>query len=98
MLAVGDITITGGHPDLVAALGGAGGTAFLNLVATATSFAPNLLVLGADNNIVNSNFFVELSGTLTPTTASAFVPEPTTALVLGTGLLGLLAFGRRRSR
>jgi hypothetical protein len=102
MLAVGDIVITGGHADLVDALGGAGGTAFLNLVATATSFSPSLttgpLNLGGDGNIVNSNFFVELSGTLTPTTASAFVPEPTTALVLGTGLLGLLAFGRRRSR
>ncbi len=96
LLAFGNFVITGGKPSLVNALGGLGGSAILSLVATADSFNPNLAILGADGNLVNSNFFVELSGTLTPNNASAFVPEPTTALMLGAGMLGLLAFGRRR--
>ena len=75
--------------------------AILSLVATVGAFNPNLILgplnLAGDGNIVNSNFFVELSGTLTPNSSSAFVPEPTTALLLSAGLLGLLAMGRRRT-
>lgn len=98
--AVGVITITGGDPNLVAALGGSGvGEANVFLTAFLDSFNPSLPTLIADNQVWNSDFNVSLSGTVVPLNASAFVPEPSTALLLGAGLIGLLGTSRRiRSR
>lgn len=95
LLSAGNIAVTGGHPALVAAIGS---IAILELTASVFGFDPDLAVLAADGNIVNQNFTVEFSGTLRPANASPFVPEPTTAVLLGGGLLGLLAAGRRRMR
>jgi hypothetical protein len=83
----------------VNALGGAGvGQANLLLTAQLSDFNPTLSNLALDGNIYNSNFNLSLSGTLIPLSPSPFVPEPGTALLLGTGLLGLLAAGRRYRR
>jgi hypothetical protein len=82
----------------VDALGGVGGQANLLLTASFSGFNPSLAALAFDGNIFNSNFNVSLSGTLIPISPSPFVPEPTTALLLAGGLLGLLAMGRRRRR
>jgi hypothetical protein len=95
--AVGRVTVTGGDPNLVAAIG-PGGAANLLLDGTIFGFDPPLSSLAGDLNIFNSSFTVSLSGTLIPILPSPFVPEPTTALLLGAGLLGLLAMGRWRHR
>lgn len=98
LLGVGKITILGGDATLVTALGGTGGQANLLLTASFFGFDPPLAGLASDGNIFNSDFNVSLSGTLIPINPSPFVPEPTTALLLGAGLLSLLAMGRRRNR
>lgn len=97
LLGVGRVEVTGGDPGLVAAIGPSG-EADLYLTATLFDFDPRLNVLASDDNVFNTDFSVSLSGTLVPIDPSPFVPEPTTALLLGAGLLGLLATGRRRRR
>jgi hypothetical protein len=92
LISAGNISITGGDPTLVAAIGN---IATLTLRATVGNFIPGLAALGGDGNIVNSNFTMEFSGTLRPANASPFVPEPGTAVLGGLGALGLLAFARR---
>jgi hypothetical protein len=102
LIATGNIVVTDGHPDLVAALGSSGmlqlNKAVLELTTSVFGFDPSLNELMADNIAGNENFFVEFSGTLRAVTPSPFVPEPGTMALLGLGLLGLLAVGRRRSR
>jgi len=93
-----NLTITGGDPDLVNALGGAGNGAVLELRQVIFNFMPSLINLAADLNVFNTNFTFAASGTITPKTNAPFVPEPASALMLGMGLIGLLAAGRRLKR
>ena len=91
--------ITGGDAALVDALGGAGlGQANILLTASVFGFTPDVGTLLADNEIFNSDFAVSLSGTLVPLTAAPFVPEPSTALLLGGGLIALIGVSRRARR
>jgi hypothetical protein len=98
-----NIAVTGGDPNLVAALGG-GGTnyAILEVTGGVFNFVPNATVLlnlpGGPYNMFDDNFTFAASGTITPLANSPFVPEPATALLLGSGLLGMLAIGRRARR
>ena len=96
LTGVAKINITGGDLNLVNALGGLGGEAELLLTGSIFGFSPKLNALANDLNIFNSSFTVSLSGTLIPITPAPFTPEPGTALLLGAGLVGLLAMGRRR--
>jgi len=98
LTGVGVLTILGGATNLVNALGGTGGTANLFLTAQVFSFDPSLASLGSDGNVWNSNFNVSLSGTLIPLSNAPFVPEPSTAALLATGMLGLLGLTRRAGR
>jgi len=93
--AVGTISITGGNGQLVNALGGMGGNANLLLTAALFDFNPGPNVTLADNILFNSNFNMSLSGTLIPLAPAPFVPEPSTALMFGGGLVGMLGMARR---
>jgi hypothetical protein len=93
--AIGRVQFTGGTSSLLAALGGMGGQANVILQSTVTSFSPSLTSLASDLNVYNSDFTFELSGTLKPLNPAPFVPEPSTAVLLASGLLGLLAVSRR---
>jgi hypothetical protein len=93
--ALGLVKFTGGNVALLNALGGVGGMANIVLGATIGDFAPGLGALVADGNIWNSDFTLSLTGTLTPLTTNPFVPEPSTALLTGGGLLALIGVARR---
>ena len=67
-------------------------------LSSVPAFAPDVGTLLADNEIFNSDFAVSLSGTLVPLTAAPFVPEPSTALLLGGGLIALIGVSRRARR
>jgi hypothetical protein len=99
LTGIGRITINGGDPDLVNALGGAGsGQANLLMTFSAFDFNPSaaiLLNLPNDNLFFNSNFALSLSGTLIPLSPEPFVPEPSTALLVGGGLIVLIGVSRR---
>ena len=55
-------------------------------------------MIAADGNIFNDSHTFELTGQIKTTNTAAFVPEPSTAALLGGGLLGLLAAARRTRR
>lgn len=95
LLSGTNLSIVNGNPDLVAALGGTGANAILELKQAIFNFVPGLNVLGLDLNLFNSDFTFAASGQITPLANAPFVPEPGTALMLGAGLVGLLAVGRR---
>lgn len=99
IVAVGRITITGGDANLVNALGGAGlGQANILLTASVFGFTPDVGTLLADSELFNSDFAVSLSGTLIPLSAAPFIPEPSTALLVGGGLIALIGVSRRARR
>ncbi len=96
--AIGRVQFTGGATNLLTALGGVGGSANVLLSVTVGDFAPPLNVLAGDGEVWNSDFSVSLSGQLIPLNPAPFVPEPSTALLFGAGLLGLMAISRRARR
>jgi len=96
--AIGRVQFTGGAANLLTALGGAGGQANVLLSVTVGDFDPDLTVLAADNEVWNSSFNVSLTGQLIPLNPAPFVPEPSTALLFGAGILGLMAVSRRARR
>lgn len=93
-----NIVITGGDTNLVTALGGLGGTGVIEISGGIFNFSPGLDVLLGDLNAFNSNFTFSGSGIITPDSTSPFVPEPSTALLVAGGLLGLLGVSRRAQR
>lgn len=92
-----DITISGGDASLVAALGGMGGGATLDLDGTIFDFVPGMASILA-NSAIDEDFTYSGTGTIQTSAAAPFVPEPGTAMLLGLGLLGLRFAGSRRSR
>jgi len=95
LTGTGAVNITGGDANLVAALGGTGAGAEIILSFSTFNFSPPLQNLVLSGNVWDQDFQVSLSGTVSPFTSSPFVPEPSTALMLGGGLLGLLGVSRR---
>ncbi len=91
-----NLSMTGGDPQLIASLGGAG--AILLEISTVFNFAPNLAVLANNGNIFDDDHTFAISGIIRTTNTVGFVPEPSTAVLLGGGLLGLLAAARRTRR
>jgi hypothetical protein len=96
--AIGRVRFTGGNAALLEALGGMGGQADVLLTVTVGDFEDPLNVLASDGQVWNSNFSVSFSGQLIPLAPAPFVPEPSTALLFGGGLLGLIGIARRTRR
>lgn len=92
LLATAELTITGGDPNLVAAIGS---SATLVLDGGIFNFVPGLATLFANGNPFDDSFDFDGDGILAPLTPSPFLPEPGTALLLGAGLAGLGALRRR---
>lgn len=96
----GAINVTGGDARLMAAIGtnllGPDADIFIN--GSVFNFFPSLLNMALTGNIFGQDFSVSMSGAITPRDPSPFVPEPSTALLLGFGLIGLLGASRRLRR
>lgn len=85
-VSAADIVISGGDTALVAALGGMGGMATLEITGTITDFVPSLSGLLSDGDLFNSDFDYSGSGNITPQSPAPFVPEPGVVALLGVGL------------
>jgi len=96
--AIGRVAFTGGESSLLTALGGPGGQANVLFNVTVTDFAPSLNILASDLNVWNSSFTYSISGSLTPLSSVPWVPEPSTALLVGFGLLACIGVSRRTTR
>jgi len=95
LTGTGAINITGGDSNLVNALGGMGAGAEVILSFSTFNFAPPLQNLVLSGNVWGQDFQLSMSGTVSPFNPAPFVPEPSTALMLGGGLIGLLGASRR---
>ncbi len=93
LISGANLFILGGDTNLIAALGEL--NAVLEIRQAIFNFIPGLGIIGADANLFNDNFTFMASGTITPKSNAPFIPEPASALLLGAGLIGLLAAGRR---
>jgi len=92
-----NISVSGGDPTLVAALGDIGGGATLNFDGTLFDFLPTLEDILYDQ-IINESYVFSGSGNIQPTAPVPFVPEPGTLVLMGLGLLGLSLTGSRSRR
>jgi hypothetical protein len=97
LLSSANIQVTGGDPALIGAIGS---LAVLDLTASVFGFVPSLatILASVSGNTIGTNFTIEFSGTLRPANPAPFVPEASTAMLLGSGLLGLIAATRRFGR
>lgn len=93
-----NIIITGGDSNLVAALGGVSATGEIQLTGGIYGFSPTLASLLGDLNAFNENFTFSGDGIIVPDSSSPFAPEPSTALLLAGGMLGLVGVSRRARR
>ncbi len=92
------LSVEGGDPLLIAALGGlgTGGGAQLQLTGTLFGFDPSLsTTMAGDQNPFNDFFTFSGTGLITVENPAPFVPEPSAGLLLGAGLLGLATRRRR---
>lgn len=92
VLLTGNLTTTGGRDELLASFGNA-----FFLFAALANASPDLADLASDDNLFDANFAFDFSAVVFLDAPAPFVPEPTTALMFGGGLLGLLALARRRA-
>ena len=92
-----DISVTGGDDMLVAALGGIGSGASLELDGTIFDFVPSMGTI-LENGVIDEDYTYSGTGTIQPTEAAPFVPEPGTLMLMGLGLLGLSFAGSQRRR